>query len=165
MCMILVSQRQSEKDGSSSISTESRVRCGFLSSNFTFFPPHWENKKQDSAGRKETLWDFTLVSASTASFTLVFHAEPFFSPIFSFIILPVLTIPRFVLFSYSLCANSTIVPLFISILRLFLCFLISSLSFTALDQASQFSCKAWNKLPSILTWTNMLDWKYQGWRI
>lgn len=77
-------------------------------------PSHWENKKQDSARRKETLRDFTpsftSVSVSASSFTLLSHSLRLnlswllysllsFSSSFPF--------PSFVLFSHSLCPYST----------------------------------------------------------
>lgn len=77
-------------------------------------PSHWENKKQDSARRKETLRDFTpsftSVSVSASSFTLLSHSLRLN---LSWLLYSLLSFyssfpfPSFVLFSHSLCPYST----------------------------------------------------------
>lgn len=94
------------------ISTERQTRV--VSSPPPPPPSHWENKKQDSARRKETLRDFTpsftSVSVSASSFTLLSHSLRLN---LSWLLYSLLSFyssfpfPSFVLFSHSLCPYST----------------------------------------------------------
>lgn len=90
--MIVVSERQSEGDGItvSPISSETEARVVSCPA------PHGENKTEDSVVKRNPPSGLSSLSVGFFLCHLLISfspAEPFRGPIFSFIILPVLTLP------------------------------------------------------------------------